>query len=379
MHPIPYGRQSIDDEDVRAVVETLRSDWLTTGPKVNDFESAACDYCGSRYAIAVNSGTSALDIAIQSLGLSKGTEVITTPFTFAATSNALLYNGLVPVYADITKDTRNIDPDDVIKKVTYKTGAVLFVDFAGHPCDISELRELCEERDLFLIEDACHALGAEYYGKRIGSLTDMTIFSFHPVKLITTGEGGMVTTNNPDLAQNLQLYRSHGIDKTDHHISRTGAPWAYDMKVLGRNYRITDIQASLGLSQIKKIDAFVRKRTQIAEMYNELLENVPLIELPITKANVKHAWHIYTLLISDKRRDSVYAYLRSQNIGVNLHYIPTYHLSYYQTNHPQNPEKFPITEEIFSQILTIPLYPDLQDDEVQFIADTIKKAINISS
>lgn len=177
---IPYGRQSIDEEDIRAVKEVLSSDWLTTGPKVPEFEGSICDYCACRHAVAVNSGTSALDIAIQSLGLPKGTEVITTPFTFAATSNALIYNGLVPVYADICRDTRNIDSDDIRKKLTKKTGAILFVDFAGQPCDIAELQEICREHDLFMIEDACHALGAEYRGKKIGSLADMTIFSFHP-------------------------------------------------------------------------------------------------------------------------------------------------------------------------------------------------------
>jgi len=376
MQPIPYGRQSIDEEDIRAVNAVLKSDWLTTGPKVDEFERSICDYCGCKHAVAVNSGTSALDIAMQSLELPKGTEVITTPFTFAATSNALLYNGLVPVYADITRDTRNIDPEDVRKKITDKTRAVLFVDYAGQPCNITELQEICDEYDLFMVEDACHALGAKYQEKKIGSLADMTIFSFHPVKLITSGEGGMVTTNDSGRADTLRLLRSHGIDKTAHHLSETGAPWAYDMVTLGRNYRITDIQAALGISQAKKIDSFVHKRTELSQLYQELLEDIPQIELPVTRENVTHAWHIYTILVKGIKRDLVFSYLKSHNIGVNLHYIPTYHFSYYQKNHAQNPASFPVTEEVFNHILTLPLFPELQEEDIHYIAKTLKNAIH---
>ncbi len=379
MQPIPYGRQSIDEDDVRAVIDVFHSDWLTTGPKVDEFERSICDYCGCQHAVAVNSGTSALDIAIQSLELPKGTEVITTPFTFAATSNALLYNGLVPVYADISKETRNIDPKDICKKITDKTGAILFVDYAGQPCDITELREICCEYNLLMIEDACHALGAAYQGKKTGSLADMTIFSFHPVKLITTGEGGMVTTNDSDRAESLRLLRSHGIDKTVHNLSETGAPWAYDMVTLGRNYRMTDIQAALGVSQAKKIDDFVQKRTKLSQHYNELLEDLHQIELPVTRENVTHAWHLYTILLKGIKRDTVFSYLKSHNIGVNLHYIPTYHFSYYQKYHPQNFSRFPVTEDVFNHILTLPLFPKLREEDVQFIVETLKKAIQLFS
>jgi len=375
MNSIPYGRQSIDDEDIRAVIDVLHSDWLTTGPKVDEFERSICNYSGCQHAVAVNSGTSALDIAVQSLELPKGTEVITTPFTFAATSNALLYNGLVPVYADITGDTRNIDPVDVRKKITKKTGAIIFVDFAGHPCDIAELREISYDNNLLMIEDACHALGAGYRGKKIGTLADMTILSFHPVKLITTGEGGMVTTNDSSRADTLRLLRSHGIDKTAHQLSETGASWAYDMVTLGRNYRITDIQAALGISQVKKIDAFVQKRTYLSRLYQELLQDIPQIEIPLTRNDVTHAWHLYTVLLSGVKRDAVYSYLKSHNIGVNLHYIPTYHFSYYRKNHPQNHNLYPVTEDIFRRILTLPLYPGLREEDVVFIVETLKNAV----
>jgi len=375
MNPIPYGHQSIDEEDIRAVIDVLHNDWLTTGPKIKEFERSICDYCGCQHAVAVNSGTSALDIAIQSLELPKGTEVITTPFTFAATSNALLYNGLVPVYADISVDTRNIDPNDICKKITKKTGAILFVDYAGHPCDITGIREICNEHDLFMIEDACHALGAAYQEKKSGSYADMTIFSFHPVKLITTGEGGMVTTNDSSRADTLRLLRSHGIDKTLNHLSETGASWAYDMVALGRNYRITDIQAALGVSQAKKIDFFVQKRKKLSQLYNDLLQDISQIEIPVTLENVTHAWHLYTILLKGIKRDAVFSYLKTHNIGANLHYIPTYHFSYYQKYHPQNPAHFPVTEEVFKCILTLPLYQDLQEGDVRFIVETLKNAI----
>ena len=375
MQQIPYGRQSIDDEDIQAVSDVLTSDWLTTGPKIPEFEKSICDYCECQNAVAVNSGTSALDIAIQSLDLPKGTEVITTPFTFAATSNALLYNGLIPVYADISKDTRNIDPADIRKKITSKTGAILFVDYAGQPCNITELRKICCEYNLFMVEDACHALGAAYEGKKTGSLSDMTIFSFHPVKLITTGEGGMVTTNDPHRADTLRLLRSHGIDKTIHSLSETGAPWAYDMVALGRNYRMTDIQAALGISQAKKIDAFVQKRTKLSQLYYELLQDISQIELPVMVKNVTHAWHIYTILLKGVKRDTVFSYLKSHNVGVNLHYIPTYHFSYYQKYYPQNPSQYPVTEDVFNRILTLPLYPELKEENIHLIVETLKKAI----
>jgi UDP-4-amino-4,6-dideoxy-N-acetyl-beta-L-altrosamine transaminase len=375
MKMIPYGRQSVSDDDVREVIDVLHSDWLTTGPKVDEFESSICNYCGCTHAVAVTSGTSALDIASQSLELPKGTEVITTPFTFAATSNALLYNSLIPVYADISRDTRNIDPVDVRKKITDKTGAILFVDYAGQPSDITGLREICREHNLFMIEDACHALGAAYEGKKTGTLSDMTIFSFHPVKLITTGEGGVVTTNDPSRADTLRLLRSHGIDKTAHHLSETGASWAYDMVALGRNYRMTDIQAALGISQAKKIDAFVQKRTQLSRLYHELLHDIPCVELPGTLKNVTHAWHIYTILLEGNRRDAVFSYLKSHGIGVNLHYIPTYHFSYYRKYHPQDFSKFPVTEDVFHHILTLPLYPDLREEDIHLVVETLKKAI----
>jgi UDP-4-amino-4,6-dideoxy-N-acetyl-beta-L-altrosamine transaminase len=368
---IPYGRQWIDDQDIEEVVKILKSDWITTGPTVAKFEEAVCNVIGCPYAVAVNSGTSALDIAVQSLELPKGSEIITTPFTFAATSNSIVYNGLKPVFADIYKETRNINPDEIRKKVTSKTKAISYVDYAGHPAAIDEISEIAQEYDLYLIEDASHALGAEYKGRKVGNFADLTIFSFHPVKHITTGEGGMVTTSHEFLYSKLKMLRNHGIDKDTGERYGKDALYAYDIKYLGRNYRITDFQCALGISQLKKLDTFIEKRQHLAQVYHELLENVDSIELPSQKEYVTHVWHIFTVLLN-KERDAFFEYMRHNNVGVNVHYIPVYKHSYYRTNFRTDPEEFPVTEEVFERIITLPLHPHMDDEDVEYITALIK-------
>ena len=372
---IPYGHQWIDKEDIEEVVKVLKSDWITTGPKIEDFENALCKYIGCKYAVAVNSGTSALDIAVQTLNLPRGSEIITTPFTFVATSNAVLYNNLKPVFVDIEKDTRNINPEEIRKKITDKTKAIIYVDYAGHPCDIEEIKDIAEDRDLYLIEDASHAIGAEYKGKKIGNFADMTVFSFHPVKHITTGEGGVVVTNNKEFYEKLKMLRNHGIDKSA--LDRFGpkAGWAYDLKFLGRNYRITDFQAALGISQLKKLDEFIRRREEIVEMYNEILEDLHEIETPVVKPYVKPAWHIYTVLLNGINRDEFFSKMRERNIGVNVHYIPIYRFSYYQECFNFNPKDFSVTEEVFNKIVTLPLFPKMEEEEVISVINTVKETI----
>lgn len=374
---MPYGFHWIDDEDIQAVVNVLKSDWITTGPKIQEFENEMCKYIGCKHAVAVNSGTSALDIAVGSLGLAKGDEIITTPFTFVATSNAILYNNLVPVFADIKNDTYNIDPREIRKKITDRTKAIIYVDYAGQPCDIEEIRKIADEHDLYLIEDACHALGAEYKGKKAGNFADITIFSFHPVKHITTGEGGMCVTDDNDLYKRMSLLRSHGIDKDARERYGQNASWAYDMKLLGRNYRITDFQAALGISQLKKLDDFIEKRSELALMYNELLSDVDFIRTPYVKSDIKHAWHIYTIIL-DKSiiRDEFFKYMRNAGIGVNVHYIPAYRHSYYLENFNFNKNDFPTTENIFRQIITIPLFPKMEFDILKYVVETIKRYKN---
>ncbi|MGB3907671.1 MAG: UDP-4-amino-4,6-dideoxy-N-acetyl-beta-L-altrosamine transaminase [Methanomethylovorans sp.] len=374
---IPYGHQTIDDEDIEEVIKVLRSDWLTTGPKISEFENALCDYVGSEHAIAMNSGTSALDIAVASLDLPRGSEVITTPFTFVATSNALLYNGLKPVFADIERETRNIDPEDIGHRITPRTKAIMYMDYAGHPCNIDEIQDIANEHDLYLIEDACHSFGATYHDKKIGSLADLTVFSFHPVKPITTGEGGAVVTNDPELAQKARMLHSHGIDRDT--ISRYGpdAGWAYDMKMLGRNYRMTDIQAALGISQLKKIDQFIERRNEIALYYQELLQDIELISLPMTKEKIRHGWHIYTVLLEGAiKRNDLFKYLRRENIGANVHYIPVYRHSYYSETFDYNKKDYPVTEDVFKHIITLPLFPEMTEEDVEYVVSSILKIIH---
>jgi len=368
---IPYGKQRISEDDIGAVVDVLRSDWLTTGPKVEEFERALAGYVGAKHAVAVNSGTSALDIAVASLRLPEGSEIITTPFTFVASSNCILYNRCKPVFADIDPRTYNIDPDQIRKKITDKTKAILYVDYAGQPCDISKIRELADENGLLLIEDACHALGAEYKKKRVGSFADMTVFSFHPVKHITTGEGGAVTTENEDFLNRLKILRNHGIDKMPN--ERTG--YLYDMKALGRNYRITDFQCALGISQLCNIERSLREREETVRRYNEEFRGIDDITTPYTKPEVRHAWHLYTVLLKDrKERDGFYDSMKKIGVGVNVHYIPVYKFSYYKYL-GIGPADFPVTERIYSRIVTLPLFYGITEREVEKVVAAVRKSV----
>lgn len=362
---IPYGRHYIDEKDVEEVVKVLKSDWITTGPKIEEFEEAVCKYVGARYGVAVNSGTAALDIAVASIELPSRSEIITTPFTFVATPNAIIYNNHKPVFVDIQKDTFNIDPEEIRKKITDKTRAIIYVDYAGQPCEIDEIKEIADEHNLYLIEDACHALGAEYRGKKVGSLADITVFSFHPVKHITTGEGGIAVTNNKELAEKMRMLRNHGIDLD----IKSRKDYRYDMKFLGRNYRMTDFQAALGISQLKKLDYFLKIRQKIAKIYNEELEGT--IETQNVRHYVTHAWHLYTILVDD--RDYVFKKMRNAGIGVNVHYIPIYKHSYYRNNY--NFSNLKNVEIIYSRILSLPIHPLLEETQVDFIINQLKKVV----
>lgn len=367
---IPYGRQMIGEDDVKAVAEALRHDYLTTGPKVGEFEGKIANYVNAKHCVAVNSGTSALDIAVASLNLPPGSEIITTPFTFVASSNCILYNGCRPVFADIGPKTYNISPDEIKRKITGKTKAILCVDYAGQPCSIDEIREIADEHNLFLIEDAAHSLGAKYKGEMVGGLADLTTFSFHPVKVMTTGEGGAVATNNDELYEKMKMLRSHGIDKGP--LEREG--YEYDMKVLGRNYRLTDFQCALGMKQLERVGEFIRKRNEIAKMYNDGLAGVDGITLPHVSDYVRHAWHLYTILLSDRiKRDKFFAEIRGNGIGVNVHYIPVYKFTYYHGIF--GAQTLPITEDISSRIVSLPMFPGLSENDVDNVIRKVKECI----
>jgi len=363
MKNIPYGRQSIDADDISAVSEALQSDFLTTGPRVAEFEKSLCSFTGASHAIAVNSGTSALDIAVGALGFPAGSEIITTPFTFAASANCALYNGCKPVFADINPHTLNIDPAQVEKKITKKTKAIVCVDYAGQPCQMGELSELAKKHGLVLIEDAAHSLGAKYNGKKVGTLADLTTFSFHPVKHITTGEGGAVATQDEGLAAKLRMLRNHGIDKAP--SERQG--YLYDMKMLGKNYRITDFQCALGVSQMKKLPQFLSRRREIAKLYEKELSSAGGVSTPTVLPNVLHAYHLFPVLLDEpKIRDRVFESMRKKGIGVNVHYIPVYKFSYYQKLGYADLQ-CRSAESAYARLLTLPMHFGITAQDVHHI------------
>ena len=362
---IPYCRQSIDANDIREVVKVLKSDWLTQGPKVQEFEKALAKYCGARFAVAVCNGTAALHLAYLAAGLKAGDEAITSPNTFPATSNMLLTEGVKPVFCDIRPDTYNIDESKIEKLITKKTRVVVPVHFAGHPCEMDTILKIAKKYKLIVIEDACHALGAEYKNKKIGGIGDMTVFSFHPVKSITTGEGGAVLTNNKKYYEKLLRLRSHGITKN--------AQGFNVMTELGYNYRLSDIQAALGLSQIKKLGRFIESRREIASWYVKELKNTKEIILPGEIKNNRSAWHIYVIRTKDpKKRNGLAKHLKNNGIGANFHYPAVYSHPYYRKN---GYDKVILTnKEIYqSSCLTLHLYPSLKLAEVRYVSDKIKQ------
>lgn len=392
---LPYGHQWIDKDDIQAVVEVLKSDWITQGPKIKEFEKAVAEYVGAKYAVAVSSGTAALHAACFAAGIGLGDEVITTPITFAASSNCVLYMGGKPIFADIKEDTYNIDPKEIEKKITNKTKAIIPVDFAGQPADLDEIHRITQKHNLIVIEDASHALEAEYKGKKIGSISDMTIFSFHPVKPITTGEGGMVVTNNKELYERLLLFRNHGITKNpnqfvnkdlaftlDSRLSTLDSnPWYYEMQKLGYNYRITDFQCALGISQLRKLDKFLEKRREIANQYNDAFKEIDEMTIPITNYQlpiIRLAWHIYVIRLKLNKlkasRKEIFEALRAENIGVQVHYIPVYYHPYYQKLGYRK-GLCPKAEKYYEEVITLPIFPAMRDKDIHDVVKAVKKVI----
>jgi perosamine synthetase len=372
---LPYGQQWIDEYDIKSVVDVLRGDWITQGPKINEFEKKIADYCNAKYAVAYSSGTAALHAACFAAGVTKDDEVITTPITFAASSNAVLYCNGTPIFADIQQDTINIDPVEIKKKISQKTKVILPVDFAGHPCDLDEIQEIAEEKDLIVVEDAAHAVGSEYKGKKIGGISDLTALSFHPVKTITTGEGGMVLTNNEIYAKKLQIFRTHGITKKPEEMIRNEGNWYYEMHELGYNYRITDLQCALGISQFTKLDSFIRKRREIVKAYNEAFTNIENINIPYEKPDVTSAYHLYVIQLKNINRKKVFDALRAENIGVNVHYIPVYYHPYYQKNFRIPKGSCKNAELYYERALTLPLFPKMTEKDIEDVIIAVRKVI----
>lgn len=373
---LPYGRQSIDEDDIAAVVETLRSDWLTTGPKVNEFEEAFAAWVGASYAVSFSSGTAALHGATFAAGLGAGDEAITSPMTFAATANCILYQGGTPVFADVCENTLNINPAEVLKRITPHTKALLPVDYAGHPAQLDELHAMADRHGLIVIEDACHALGAEYRGGRVGSISHMTVFSFHPVKHLTTGEGGMVTTDNLRFADTLRKFRNHGIGSGARERQANGQ-WHYEMVLLGYNYRLTDIACALGLRQLGKLKSNLKRRREIAARYMEGMTGLAGLVPPTVEECVSPAWHLYPVRLDlaslSVNRSTIFQALRAENIGVNVHYIPVHLHPYYRENFGYQPGDFPVAEMAYECLISLPMFHGMSDLDVDDVIVAVRK------
>lgn len=371
---IPYGRQNINEDDIRAVIETLQSDYLTTGPRIQEFEQKVANYCGARYAVAVSNGTAALHIACMAAGIGEGDEVITSPITFVASSNCVLYCGATPVFADIHPQTYNIDVEDIERKITDKTKAIIPVHFSGQPCQMEQIHQIAKKHNLIVIEDAAHALGADYKGQKIGSISDMTTMSFHPVKHITTAEGGMVLTNDEALYKKLCIARTHGITRDDSMMECVAEdePWYYEQIALGYNYRITDVQCALGISQMNRLDEFVEKRIRLVQRYNEAFDGISGIITPYQMEDCHNSYHLYVIQVTNRSRKEVFQELRAAGIGVNVHYIPVYTQPYYRKNGYAD-VCCPNAEQYYERAISLPLYPDLTDEEQDYVIEQVLK------
>ncbi len=378
---LPYAHQVVTEQDIAAVTRVLRSEWLTTGPEVEQFEAELAARVGARHAVAFTSATAALHGAVSAAGIGAGDEGITSPMTFCATANCLVFTGATPVFADVEEQTLTIDPAQVARRVTRRTKAILPGDYAGHPARLDELRALARRRKLLVIGDACHALGAEDRGRRIGSLSDITIFSFHPVKHITTGEGGMAVTNSAMLARRLRRFRNHGVVRPSRDAARR--PWYYEMVDLGYNYRIPDILCALGRSQLSRLDENLARRRSIAAQYARALSALPGVRVPAVRSGANPAWHLYPIRIDAKRvgigRDEAIRRLRAEGIGATVHYIPVTRHPYYRKRFGCRPGDFPVAEKAFRQLITLPLSHGMTDADVRDVIDAVERTLAAGS
>ncbi|HTW92753.1 MAG TPA: UDP-4-amino-4,6-dideoxy-N-acetyl-beta-L-altrosamine transaminase [bacterium] len=377
---LAYGHQSIDEEDIRAVVEVLRGDWLTTGPRVAEFERGFAKSVGTNEAVAVSSGTAALHAAMFALEIGPGDEVIVPAMTFAASANCVVYQGGTPVFADVDPDTLLLNPGQVESRITRRTRAVIAVDYAGQACDYDVLREVTGRNRLALVADACHAIGGSYRERPVGSLADLSTFSFHPVKHVTTGEGGMITTDDPERAGRMRIFRNHGIT-TDHRQREERGSWFYEMTELGYNYRMTDFQCALGLSQLAKLPAWVSRRREIAATYNRAFADMPEVRPLRVRPGVGHAYHLYVVQLQLERlkvdRARIFAALRAENIGVNVHYVPVHLHPFYRRRFGTKPGDCPVAEEAYDRMLTLPLFPAMSDSDASDVVLALTKVIGV--
>ena len=374
---IYYGHQYLDEADYQAVLDVLKSDYLTCGPKIDELEERLCSITGAKYAVAVSNGTAALHVACMAAGVGEGDEVITTPITFAASANCALYCGATPVFADIDEKTWNIDPESVRAHITERTKAVVAVDFTGQSTRLDELKEICREHHLVLITDGAHSIGTKYKGQPTGSIADMTTFSFHPVKTVTAGEGGAITTNDPELYRRLVLYKAHGITRDAAQMSREPeGPWYYEQVELGYNYRMTDIQAGLLLSQLDKLEAFSKRRKEIVARYNEAFSKLEQVTVQEEIPESDTTRHLYILRLNTEKllinRREFFDAMGAENIVCNVHYIPVYYFPYYQKLGYRK-GICPKAEALYEEILTLPLHYGMTDRDVEDVICAVEK------
>ena len=377
---IPYGSHWIEKEDIEAVMAVLRSDKITQGPSIEEFERCVADYIGGGFGVAFSSGTAALHAACAAAGIGPGDEVITTPLSFVASANCVLFLGATPVFADIDPDSLTLDWKEVAKKITPNTKAILPVDFSGQPCNIDKLTSLASKHNLVVVEDAAHALGAEAQGQRVGNLADMTILSFHPVKHITTGEGGMVLTKSPDLKEKLLRFRCHGIVRDQANLNKRDAgSWYYEMQELGYNYRITDIQCALGLSQLKRIESLVKRREEIAAQYSNAFASIEGLILPRNFPGTRSSYHLYVIQLPLEHlkggRREIFDEMVSCDLGVNVHYIPIHLQPYYRDRFGYREGDFPLAERYYERAITLPLYPKMTEEDVQNVIGRVGQVL----
>lgn len=375
---LAYGRQSIDDKDIESVINILKGDYLTTGPTILKFEETIANYVGTKYAVAVSNGTAALHMACYAAGIGPGDEVLVSAITFVASSNCVLYCGGTPVFVDIDPYTYNMDVSKIEDMITPKTKAIIPVDLTGQPVDIDRILEIAEKHNLIVIEDGAHALGSEYKEKKVGSKADMTEFSFHPVKPVTTGEGGIIVTNSKEFYEKMILFRSHGITRKKELLNDNQGPWYYEQIDLGYNYRITDLQCALGISQMNKLDKFIDRRREIANIYNKEFIGMEEVTIPFQEQFSNSGWHIYVIALNldelSVGRKDIFIALQKENIGVNVHYSPVYLHPYYKKLGYKKGE-CKIAERVYERIITIPLFPGMSNKDAMDVVAAVRKVI----
>ncbi len=376
---IHFAQPLFGKEEKKEILDALDSGWVTLGPRTKQFEENFAQYVGSKYAIGVSSCTAALHLSLIVSGIKQGDEVITAPFTFAATANVIIHVGATPVFVDIDPKTFQIDVSKIEQKITKKTKAIIPVHYGGQPVEMDKILELAKKYKLIVIEDAAHAVGTQYKGRRIGNIGDLTCFSFHPIKNISTGDGGMITTNNKAYAEELGRLRLHGMSKDAWKRHSALGSWQYDVSVPGFKYNMTDIQASLGIHQLKKLDSFIQKREEYAKLYDEALNKIPEITIPFVMENIRHARNLYTILIDTEKlkisRNELVELLKKANIGVSVYFIPLHLFTLYKSRFGYKEGDFPITEAVYEKIISLPLYPKMTKTQIIYVIKTLSSLI----